>query len=591
MDKAELQNWFDKGVLPTVVRVLLFSYAIIIVTSSFAGVVDKFDDAIPLLDGVLAQQGRIPTLDFYSFYPPLGIYINAGLFELLGRSVLAVRLFGAVLFLLVLLLASRFFTKQFPYAQPVASVVVLLFAAAIGNALSEPSWPGFAVSVLALLTYLYSPYGKWNPVWTVGLAGVLTGLALLYRINFGGYVVIVVAFDLLVPWLPRGGAIRDRFRLKQDLLTATTFLVVLSLVFSVICFAIYGRHAVTTVVNLVVTAQRVMNLRSFIELTSSTEVLLTVALPAGWFFLRALLGAPKVSPKAFLPAIIAMVLLCITLAERAHLSVIPMVVTAEVCAVTFLHLCVYRLERSEFCLLLFYCGFVHYYLSRADWYHLRLLPIVVALLLPFLVLPSSSMGVKAKGTAIAVLLTATFVCLIAFETRPPAANIPKGFRLLADLVRHPHMSDSDRLLGPTPPGSEWLSVYDDEGELQALRYVRTRSRPDEAIFSGVPDHSRIYMNNLRFYFLAGRPIGVRVFQLEPVVATEEPVQQEIIHDLDQNKVKWVILDSGFWSPDKTFLAHHYLGSRLLDQYIMSQYHEEARFGEYRILYKTAVQAP
>jgi hypothetical protein len=134
-------------------------------------------------------------------------------------------------------------------------------------------------------------------------------------------------------------------------------------------------------------------------------------------------------------------------------------------------------------------------------------------------------------------------------------------------------------------------VYDDEGELQALRYVRARSGPDEAIFSGVPDHSRIYMNNLRFYFLAGRPIGVRVFQLEPVVATEAPVQQEIIHDLDQNKVKWVILDSGFWSPDKTFLTHHYVGSRLLDQYITSQYHEEARFGEYQILYKTAVQAP
>ena len=98
--------------------------------------------------------------------------MNAFLFGLLGRTVLAVRLFGAVLYLLVLLLVRRFFRRQFQYAEPLLPAAVFLVAAAIGNALREPSWPGFAISILALLTYLYSHmesgvlFGLWD-FWAV----------------------------------------------------------------------------------------------------------------------------------------------------------------------------------------------------------------------------------------------------------------------------------------------------------------------------------------------------------------------------------------------------------------------------------------
>ncbi len=541
---------------------------------------------------MLVQQGRTPNLDFYSFYPPLGLYVNAALFGLLGRTVLAVRLFGAVLYLLVLLLVRRFFRRQFQYAEPLLPAVVFLAAAAIGNALREPGWPGFAISVLALLTYLYSPHGKWNPLWAVGASGLLTGLALLYRINFGAYVVMVVAFDLLVPWLPGGGAIRNRFCLKQDLLTAAVFLVPLSVVCATFCFWIYGRHAVATVVDLVVNAQRLMNLRGFIELPSSTELLLVISLPAGWFFLRMLLHVQRIQLMAFLPAAIAVVILLLALAGRSHLMVIFALSAAEIGTVICLHLFVYRLARPEFCLLLFYCGLLHYYLSRADFHHWRLLPIGAALLVPFLIFSSSSpTGLQhassvARGSAIAGLLTLTFMCLVSDGTRPVATYIPKGFRLLVDLMRHPGTSDTERLLGPTPPSAEWLSVYD-EDELRALRYLRAKADATDPIFVGVPDHSRLYMNNLRIYFLAGHPIGVRTFQLETRVATQPPVQQSIISDLEHNNVKWVILDAVNWRADPAFAAHPYVGSKLLDQYIASHYSEEARFGSYLILTKSA----
>jgi hypothetical protein len=96
------------------------------------------------------------------------------------------------------------------------------------------------------------------------------------------------------------------------------------------------------------------------------------------------------------------------------------------------------------------------------------------------------------------------------------------------------------------------------------------------------------MNNLNLYWLADRPIGVRTFQLETRVATEAPVQQGIIADLEQNKVKWVLLDGVPWVPDSTFTAHPYVGSKLLDQYIASHYRVEARFGSYVVSSRKAI---
>jgi hypothetical protein len=579
------EQWIHP-IIPFGFQLGAWSFAVVNAVSSLAARTDKFDDGLQLIHGVLVQQGRTPNLDFYSFYPPLGLYVDGALFSLLGRSIIAIRLLGAVLFFLILLLVARLFKRRFPFAHPILPLVILLVAAAIGNALWEPQWSGFAVSILALLTYLSSPNGN---LWAVGLSGVLTGFALLYRINFGAYVVMVVAADLSACWLARGVALRDRFRLKGDLLTAAAFLVPLSIVSASFCLGIYGRHAVGTVVELIIHAQRLMKLRGFIELSASSEIVLAVSLPAAWFFLRMLVGSERISLKAFVPAIVAVIILAITMAGRNHVSIILIVSAAEIGAVISLNLFVHRLDRAEFCLLLFYCGLLHYYLSRADWYHWRLLPVGVGLLFPFLVLASSSpdsaqaTSPVANGTALAALLTFASICLVLNETRPAVEYIPNGFRLLADVAAHPHMSDTDRLLGPKPPSREWLSVYDDEDELQAVRYLRTRSKPDEAIFVGVPDHSRIYVNNLRFYFLADRPIGVHAFQLETRVATEAPVQQAIIHDLDQNNVKWVILDGTKWTPDKAFLAHPYVGSKLLDQYIASHYREEAEVGAYSIL--------
>ena len=115
---------------------------------------------------------------------------------------IAARLLADLFYLGVLLLVVWFFSSRYRSSGPLIPAAVLLIAASIGELVTMPVWQGFALSLAALLTYLVSHgLGRYR-LWVVAGSGVLTGLALLCRINFGGYAVAVVMLDLLLHRVP-----------------------------------------------------------------------------------------------------------------------------------------------------------------------------------------------------------------------------------------------------------------------------------------------------------------------------------------------------------------------------------------------------
>jgi hypothetical protein len=575
--------------LTIALRTLLWGYVVVTSMASLSARVDEFDDAIPLLHGMLVQQGRIPHLDFSYFYPPLGLYLNAVAFSLLGRTVVATRVVGILLYILVLLLTERLFQSRFPQSRPLVPAAVLLVAASIGSALNVAVWPGFAFSLITLLAYLCLQSGKGNRRLGIGISGILTGLALLYRVNFGAYVAVVILIDLLLQWWFSGEERWRRHSLKNvflDLVAYTVPLVVCCVGF---CLWIYGGNISAGVYQFTVNTQKIMYLRGFIILEYSAELVCALVLPFGWFSFRILKGKDQLSAKALIPIIFAVVILGLAIVGHTHPSIAGIVVALELACVVFLHLWVYRLEQSEFCVLLFFCLLLHYYLARADLPHWRILPIVESMLVGFLVFSrfdwerEEVASPVSRGTALAVLGAAVCLLLAASDFRPAAVYMRNGPKVIASLIRHPRWSDTERVLGPAPPAPVWASIYSDPDELQALRYMRKITGSNDPIFVGVKDHSRVFLSNLRIYWLAGRPIGTRVFQLETRVATEPDVQQGIIADLERNGVKCVILDMKQLEGDDTFRQIGYVGSTLLDEYIAGHFHEEARFGKLAVL--------
>src|SRR4030095_4389994 len=191
------QNRFESA-LPALTWIALWGYVAFTVVSALGGPVGKFDDAITLVHGTLVQQGRTPNLDFYSFYPPLSLYLNAGVFSLLGQSVVAPRLVADVFFIGIVLLTAWFFSSRYRTSGPLVPAAVLLVAASIGALVTMPPWQGFSLALAALLTYLCSQGLRQHRLWVVAGSGVLAGLAVLSRINFGGYAAAVIVLDLLL---------------------------------------------------------------------------------------------------------------------------------------------------------------------------------------------------------------------------------------------------------------------------------------------------------------------------------------------------------------------------------------------------------
>jgi hypothetical protein len=407
----------------------------------------------------------------------------------------------------------------------------------------------------------------------------------LCRLNFGGDVAAVVMLDMLLQHVP-GFDGRPRARPASGMATFVAFAVPAAVCVGAGCLVVYGQDIGTGFAEFVGAAQRMMAVR-FMDLRLDVDIAFAVLLPALWFSFRILQGNAAIPVKAFVPAAVGLVILVVALLGRTHFSVALIVAALAIAAVILLHTFVHRLERAELGVLLFYCCVLHYFLSRADWVHFRVLPVLAAFLLPLLVMSGPEVDrtkveqTTATGTAFAVLMTAVFFFALSIHFRPGFSRFPHGVTLLGDLMRDPHSRDTDRVLGSTPIEPHWASVYQDSQELQALRYVRERTSSSTPIFVGVANHSKVFWNDLRMYWLAERPIGVKMFQLETKVATEAPVQQSIIDDLERNQVMWIVLDNAL-DGDDVWLETAYEGSRLLDDYIAGHFVEEARFGHYVI---------
>ena len=590
--RPQCQSSPSQSLASVVLGSVLLGYAAFAVVSSLAAPTWEFDDAIPLLHGVLVQQGRVPNIDFSSFYPPLGPYVTAALFTLFGRTIVATRILGGAMYVLMILFATRLLRSHFPRSRPMAMIAVLLAAASIAKGIALPSWPGFGLSVVVLLAYLASQTsqsGRPHQWLAVALAGVLTGLALLYRLNFGAYVAAVVAVDLVIEWWSSGKPKWNSDRLKSLSVTAAAFFIPMLVCFLGFCGWAYGTRMGAAISQFTITAQRTMLQHGFVELTFHIRlVFCALVFPAAWYCLRILKTSGKLPWNALAVFAFDFGLLALTVAWGNHVSIVGILLMSELASVIFLQLFVQRLPRLEFCLVLFYCFQLHYLLSRADGFHSRFLPVIPVMLLPFLLFedvdtremkPVSFFNV----VGLAVLGSSILVLFAAPQFRLSASRLASGITLIGDVLRHPHVADTDRIVGPAQPEAAWASVYPDVDELNALRYLRGVTTSAEPIFVGVRDHSRVFFNDLRIYWLSGRSIGVKTFQLETRDATEPRVQREIIADLNQNNVRWMILDCHPEAGDETFLRRAYVGSTLLDDYIRTNFQEQARFGRFAVL--------
>lgn len=128
-----------------------------------------------------------------------------------------------------------------------------------------------------------------------------------------------------------------------------------------------------------------------------------------------------------------------------------------------------------------------------------------------------------------------------------------------------------------------ISVSSDQ--IQAIKFVQNKTRGDEKIFVGNIRHDKMVANDVMFYFLADRQSATKYYELSPGFSNTVWVQNQIVDELKNNSVNYVVLFSGFdrWVESNNSSVSS--GVFLLDNFIKENYETIQVYGSYTILHK------
>ncbi len=130
----------------------------------------------------------------------------------------------------------------------------------------------------------------------------------------------------------------------------------------------------------------------------------------------------------------------------------------------------------------------------------------------------------------------------------------------------------------------------DKDQAGAISYIKNRTSLSDRIFVGNSFHDRMILNDIAFYFLSDRDSATKYYELHPGLANTYDIQGQIVHELVNNHVNYIVLYSGFsgrTEPNKSSVSS---GVFLLDKYIVGNYEPSAFFGKYEILQRKSQDA-
>ena len=136
------------------------------------------------------------------------------------------------------------------------------------------------------------------------------------------------------------------------------------------------------------------------------------------------------------------------------------------------------------------------------------------------------------------------------------------------------------------PRSQGITVPSDQQDfIDSINYIKQNVPPNEKIFVANSRNDQLLVNNVMFYFLSERDSATRYHDMHPGVTTTQPVQMEIISELEKNKVQYIVLWNATLSnePNKSSISS---GVFILDNYIKNNYSPVKIFGNYTIYRKT-----
>jgi hypothetical protein len=500
-----------------------------------------YDEAIPVMAAVRILDGDRPYRDFWTIYPPGQFVVLAALFKVFGASLIVARLASvAAIFATSLLMCAM--ARQICLPVPLAWLTAGLWTAAVGAVAGATLGAGLLTalalgmaSVSGLLRFRQASGRAWLVMSALALGGTC-----LFRHDIGA--VLLGAEMLFLGTTAKWGAGDNLGSVLRSL----------GLFVGVIAAPIVA--AVAVLLALGVPASDLIDalvLYPFTGYVAERSLPLPPLIPeiaplvSGQISVAQYAGDLRTGLRFYFP--VAVLLLVLTVLGLRRL-VDPPAPPSPPSAVALVWLIGVSL--------------LPYAWVRSDLAHIVPAWFPALILFGWLLrqLPGTR-GWRAAGIAVGVLWSVVFVWgALGVKADALARTIGEADGLSLD-----------------PPRGAHIVVAPAAAPMQAaIRYVRAVVPPAEPIFVGNARHDNLVLNDVMFYFLAGRRSGTRYHELVPGVATSAEVQGRIVDDLERRRVRYVVLraDAGYVpSPE---------GATVLDRFIERKFVRIETFGSYSV---------
>jgi hypothetical protein len=119
--------------------------------------------------------------------------------------------------------------------------------------------------------------------------------------------------------------------------------------------------------------------------------------------------------------------------------------------------------------------------------------------------------------------------------------------------------------------------------MNAIRFLQERTKPGDYVYVGLGRHDKIFINDVAIYFLSQLRPATKWYHFDPGLQTSEPVQREIIGELERNRPRFAVLESQWDNAHEPNASALSSGVLMLDDYIRGHFKAVTKFDTVSIL--------
>ena len=510
-----------------------------------------FDEGFIVSGAMLVNDGRLPYRDFLSMYGPGQYYLTAAIYRLFGEELVYVRVLHIIL-LTSLGFAVYLLSKRISHSRLASLIALFYYAAIVIYAEPHVGYPAITAtlflvaSAFALTTWSESMHPR-----SLAIASLTIGIAGLFRWDFGIFGLLALLIAIVLHQSLERNISNRLIQLFQNINYALVPAVIIMTVVYVFLILIKSDP---------VQWYKEVPLFSLTEFAKWRGI--DYVKPQYWSFFR------ENTPTTFIVPILNLTYLAVP---------VSLVLGASVVTLQYMFRPLATSDRKmRFVLTVFFSFLCLFLLNQ-----MRVRPgliqgfpaIVVSI--PIAVLVTTYIGnstVFGKPVKVFFLISGLLaVALIAIVKHEKWLLLVKEDSIVVDDPRYSgiHLDLKDR------------------SYIDLVRYIHGNTKPNEAIFSGVTDHSRLFINDTVIYFLTGRPPADRYLELEPGISNTVHGQQTIVNSLLQKNVRLIVLvDIVGYEPNQTSKSN---GVYILNDFISQNYHLDRTFKTYGVYLKNSEQ--